>query len=140
MSAAPLRRPRTAAAPSTPQRSSSRQRTAQPRAHLRAVAAPEQARSLAPFAWTCVLLILGALAAVLLINTAMSEGAYERRDLKIEIAQLHQQRASLVSELEANSSPTFLADAARGLGMEPAESLGFVSIDGAAVLEQGANR
>ena len=136
MSAAPMRRPRTATASATPQR----QRSAQTRPHLSAVAAPEQARSLAPFAIACVLLILGALTAVLLINTAMSEGAYERRDLKIEIAQLHQQRASLVSELEANSSPTHLANAASGLGMEPADSLGFVSLDGAAVLEQGAKR
>ncbi len=62
------------------------------RDHLRAVAAPEQARSLVPFAWTCALIVVGALSAVLFINTSMAGGAYERRDLKIEIANLHEER------------------------------------------------
>jgi hypothetical protein len=141
MSAAPLRRPRVASAPAAPRTAQPRTRSGQEgRPHLRAVTAPEHARSLAPFAWLCVLIIMGALASVLAITTAMSEGAYERRDLKIEIAQLHQQRAALVSELEANSSPTYLAEAASGLGMEPATTLGFVSIADGAVLEQGAQK
>ncbi|WP_084104256.1 hypothetical protein [Demequina sp. NBRC 110056] len=134
MSAAPLRKPRTvsSAGAQPRERTQSRQRP-----ELRAVSAPEQARSLAPFAWGCVAVVLAAMLAVLMINTAMSEGAYERRDLKIEIAQLHQQRASLISELESNSSPTFLAKEAAGLGMEPAESLGFVSLTDGSVLQQG---
>ncbi|GIG54282.1 hypothetical protein [Demequina activiva] len=137
MSAAPLRRPRTSTAVPTRATQPRERGTSQDRRHLRAVSAPEQARSLAPFAWTCVLIIMAALASVLAITTAMSEGAYERRDLKIEIAQLHQQRAALVSELEANSSPTYLAEAARGLGMEPHTTLGFVSLTDQAVLKQG---
>lgn len=137
MSAAPLRKPRTASAVPTRAAQPRERGASQDRRHLRAVSAPEQARSLAPFAWTCVLIIIAALATVLAITTAMSEGAYERRDLKIEIAQLHQQRASLVSALEANSSPTYLAEAAQELGMEPATTLGFVSLTDRAVLEQG---
>ncbi|MFV0633236.1 hypothetical protein [Demequina sp.] len=130
MSAAPLRRP-TPAVPVQPRKA------AATRPHLAAVAAPEQARSLVPFAWTCLLIVVGALTAVLLINTTMSQGAYERRALKIEIAQLHQQRASLVSELEANSSPTHLAAAASALGMELADTRGFISLTDGAVLQQG---
>ncbi|WP_144276402.1 hypothetical protein [Demequina sp. NBRC 110053] len=133
MSAAPLRRPRTVPASARQQATP----TSRQRPELRAVSAPEQARSLAPFAWSCLAVILGAMLAVLMINTAMSQGAYERRDLKIEIAQLHQQRASLISELEANSSPALLADAAAELGMQPHQQMGFVSLTDGLVLQQG---
>lgn len=108
------------------------------RPHLRAVAAPEQARSLAPFAWTCLLIIIGALVAVLLLNTTMAEGAYERRDLKIEIANLHQERSRLISELEANSSASRLAEAATAMGMEKSQTQGFVSLREGSVLENSA--
>lgn len=103
------------------------------RPHLHAVAAPEQARSLAPFAWSCILIIVAALVSVLLLNTTMAEGAYERRDLKIEIANLHQERSRLISELEANASASRLADAATAMGMEKAQTQGFVSLKDAAV-------
>lgn len=146
MSAAPLRRdhdapprPRaSAAARATSARPAPASRPAtEQRPRLRAVGTPEQARSLAPFAWACVLIILASLGSVLLLNTAMAQGAYERRDLKIEIATLHQERSSLVSALEANSAPNRLANAAEKLGMRPHETLGFVSIDRGAVLNQG---
>ncbi|MFW2513541.1 hypothetical protein ACNI3K_07155 [Demequina sp. SO4-13] len=137
MSAAPLRRlqeaparPRPAGgAASAAARANPVTRPAtESRPRLRAVGTPEQARSLAPFAWGCVLIILGALSTVLLLNTAMAQGAYERRDLKIEIANLHQERSSLVTAIEANSAPTRLANAATELGMRPAETYGFVSL------------
>lgn len=109
------------------------------RPRLRAVGTPEQARSLAPFAWVCVLIILTALTSVLLLNTTMASGAYERRDLKIEIASLHQERSALVSAIEAKSAPSRLAGAATELGMQPAETFGFVSIEDGVVLEQGGS-
>ena len=137
MSAAPLRKPRPASAAPTTKSQPRPRPGAHARPHLSAVTAPEQARSLAPFAWACILIIVGALATMLAITTAMSAGAYERRDLKIEIAQLHQQRATLVSELEANSSPTYLAEAAQGLGMEPYTTMGFVSLGDGTMLGQG---
>jgi hypothetical protein len=90
-----------------------------------------------PFAWLCVSIVLGSLAAVLLLNTTMASGAYERRDLKIEIAGLHQERATLVTQLESNSSPQFLAQAAADMGMVPAETLGFMSLKDSIVLESG---
>lgn len=132
MSAVPLRQQRPMPRPSaTPHPTAASQR------HLRAVAAPQQARSLASLAWTCIVLMVASMAAVLLISTAMTEGAYERRDLRIELSQLQQQRSTLVSQLEAKASPRFLADSAAALGMEPASTLGFISIERAAVLEQG---
>lgn len=135
MSAAPVRQQR----PAT-RTTHSRTPAQAPRrsAHLRAVAVPEQMRSMAPFASVCVLIVLGAMAAVLLLSTTMATGAYERRDLKIEIANLHQERAALVTELESNSSPQFLAKVASEMGMVPAETLGFVSLKDSIVLESEA--
>lgn len=135
MSAAPARQFRPVSRPLHPAASpapATRQRD-----HLRAVPAPEHARSLVPFTWACVSMILGALAAVLILNTTMAEGAYERRDLKIELADLHQQRATLISALEANASPQWLSTRAGELGMQPATTLGFVSIEDGVVLESG---
>lgn len=143
MSAAPLRqqrpipqragaapmRPGTAARPSTTGPEQGR--------HLRSVSAPEQARSLVPFMWACITPVVGALAAVLLINTTMAEGAYERRDLKIEIAALHQEAQGLSETIEANGAPAALAARAEQLGMAPATALGFVSLSDGIVLENG---
>ncbi|WP_084129967.1 hypothetical protein [Demequina sp. NBRC 110055] len=136
MSAAPVRqhRPATLGAPS---RRTSATPAGQPHRHLRAVSAPEQGRSIAPFAWTCILIVLAAMAAVLVINTQMAKGAYERRDLKIEIASLHTQAESLSSVLERNAAPSYLAQRASALGMELAPTLGSISIADGAVLEQG---
>ncbi len=129
MSAAPLRSSaRPVAAPtSTPQRST----------HLRAVTAPRHARSLAPFAWLCVGIVLAALSSVLALNTTMAEGSYHARDLKIEIAQLHQQRATALIQLEANAAPAALAGRAAELGMQPAGRIGFVTLESGKVLEAG---
>lgn len=148
MSAAPLRQQRPSAKASIAiHHASPGQRAGSPRAnpaaaprrrdHLRAVVAPEQMRSMVPFAWLCVSIVIAAMASVLLLNTTMASGAYERRDLKIEIADLHQQRATLVNELGSNSSPQFLADVATDLGMVPAQTLGFVSLKDSVVLESG---
>jgi len=134
MSAAPMRHPR----PIPAGRTQARPASAGRRDHLRAVAAPEQARSLVPFAWTCALIVIAALGAVLLLNTSMAQGAYERRDLKIEIAELHEQHASLVTKLEQKSSPDTLGYNARVLGMRPAKIIGFISLADNVVIESGS--
>ena len=135
MSAAPVRQHRPVSLGGAPQRTP--RQAPEPSRHLRAVAAPEQARSIAPFAWTCILIVMASMLAVLMINTQMSKGAFERRDLKLEIAALHQEAATLSDTLERNASPSYLAQRASALGMEPASTLGFVSIADGAVLEQG---
>lgn len=148
MSAAPLRS-------EAPLRNAAPQRGAQPlrsplpqwrpattreaprRANLRPVAAPQHERTLAPFAWLCVAIVIAALGAVLALNTSMAEGAYQARDLKIEIADLHQQRATALTKLESNAAPGALASQAQTLGMVPAEHLGFITLATGQVLEAG---
>jgi hypothetical protein len=67
----------------------------------------------------------------------MAEGAYEARDLQLEIADLHQQRATALTQLEANAGPGALATQAQTLGMVPAARLGFVTLSTGVVLEAG---
>ena len=124
--ARPVARPLAAAAP--PRRD-----------HLRAVATPAQPRSLAPFASLCMLIIVGALAAVLVLNTAMAGGSYEAQRMRQEIADAHQQRATLLTELESASAPGDLAASATALGMVPAAQIGFVSLEAASVLAADGN-
>jgi hypothetical protein len=81
--------------------------------------------------------VVSALSAVLLLNTSMARGAYERRDLKIETATLHEQRAALVTQLEQKSAPERLGYHARLLGMRPAATFGFISLEDAVVIESG---
>jgi len=135
MSAAPVRQTRPLSRPAAPTTAPSS--LPQRRDHLHAVATPEQARSLVPFAWGCVAIVIGALAAVLMLNTVMAQGAYERRDLKIELSELHQQRSALITALEANSAPQHLSNTARDLGMAPAGTLGVISLEDSRVWESG---
>jgi len=133
--------PNTRSAPGTrtaPNRRAQAAQASTARPHLRAVAAPEQARSLVPFAWLCAIIVVSSLAAVLLLNTSMASGAYERRDLKIETATLHEQRATLITQLEQRSAPEQLGSDARALGMQPAERFGFLSLADKVVIESGS--
>ena len=130
MSAAPLRADRSPAAVAAAQ--------AQPRPSRPALSiAPmqERAKSMAPFAWLWVGIVVAALGSVLVLNTTMSEGAYDAQQTKIEIAQLHQERANLLIALEANAAPGALAARAAALGMVPAPEVGFVSLTEARVLK-----
>ena len=131
MSAAPLRQTRASARP----RPAARPVTERPQ--LRPVRAPEPSRTLMPFMWLCVGIVVAALAVVLLINTTMAEGAYERRDLKIEIANLHQEAETVRTQLEANASPANLAARAAALGMAPAEVTGTMSLSKSIVTDFG---
>jgi hypothetical protein len=72
-----------------------------------------------------------------MLNTVMAQGAYERRDLKIELSELHQQRSALITALEANSAPQHLSNTARDLGMAPAGTLGVISLEDSRVWESG---
>lgn len=106
---------------------------------LEAVAAPRHARSIAPFAWSVVLIVVLAFASVLVLNTTMAEGAYDIRELKIEIRDLHQERAAALTQLEENAAPYALAAQAQALGMVPAQRVGAVSLADALVVAAGQN-
>jgi hypothetical protein len=114
------------------------QRAATSRATVSAMAAPEYSRSLVPFVAMCVAIVVGSLIAVLLLNTTMTQRAYETRDMRSELSRLEDQRSELLATLEADASPQALALAAQGLGMVPAPRVGFVTIESGVVLAPGA--
>jgi hypothetical protein len=102
------------------------------------MAAPEYSRSLVPFVAMCVSIVLGSLIAVLVLNTTMTQRAYETRDLRTELAGLANQRSELLARIEVDGSPQALAQAALILGMVPAPRVGFVTIESGAVVAPGA--
>ena len=108
------------------------------RAGVSATVAPEYSRSLVPFVAMCVAIVVGSLVAVLLLNTTMTQRAYETRDMRSELAKLEDQRSELLATIEADASPQALALAAQALGMVPAPRVGFVTIESGAVLAPGA--
>jgi hypothetical protein len=67
----------------------------------------------------------------------MAKGAYQSRDLKIEIANLHQQRATALTKLESKAAPGALAAEAQSLGMVPADHIGFITLATGHVLQAG---
>ncbi len=132
MSAAPVKRRPATAAPRP-----SRAARPSPRPQLAVVQAPSASRSLLPFAILCIGIVLASFAAVLIINTAMTAGASERRELRLELAALEEQRAELVTGMEFNSTPTSLAAAAERLGMVPAGTPGFIELSTGTIIEVG---
>ena len=76
------------------------QRSASSRATVSAMAAPEYSRSLVPFVAMCVAIVVGSLVAVLLLNTTMTQRAYQTRDMRTELAKLEDQRSELLATIE----------------------------------------
>jgi hypothetical protein len=74
------------------------------------------------------------LLATLLINTALAEGSYERGQLVTESTVLADRQESLTSELSQLRAPAALAQRALTLGMVPAQSAAFVSLERGRVL------
>lgn len=121
-----------------PRSPASVQRSSTPRVTVSATPAPEYSRSLVPFVAMCVAIVLGSLIAVLVLNTTMTQRAYETRDLRTELAELENQRSELLATLEADGSPQALVQAALALGMVPAPRVGFVTIESGVVVAPGA--
>lgn len=119
----PLRAPLTAPAP----RPASRPR-------LEVVRSPEPGRSVVPFFIGCVVLLLGALVAALILNTSMAVAAYQIHDMKIELNQLRETGADLSERADYLASPISLREMAGDLGMVPAEGTIYISVGSESIL------
>ncbi|MDM7856187.1 hypothetical protein [Cellulomonas alba] len=115
--ATPARRPTPAATPAP---------AAAPR--LRLVRAPQQARTRVPFVLACMAVLAGALLAALLLNTQMAQSAYVKYDLSNQLGRLQQDQKELTAQLDAKSSPSQIAKAARAIGMVPAPGTGWITL------------
>lgn len=110
------------------------ERPAAPRERLRVVGAPAQARTRVPFVVACMAVLASALLGVLLLNTSMAQGAYEKHEMQSRLARSAQEQQRLTAALDQAAAPAHLADAARALGMVPSASGAYLRLSDGVVL------
>ncbi|MFC5214600.1 FtsB family cell division protein [Streptomyces coerulescens] len=84
----------------------------------------------APFVLLVVLLLGGGLIGLLVLNSALSEGAFQKDDLQKEMKALTDEEQSLQRDIDAYSAPDALQRRARELGMVPGGDPAFLNPDG----------
>lgn len=104
------------------------------RPRLEVVHAPAPQRSLAPFLFVCVAVLLGALVAALMLNTAMAVASYRIHDTQVELNQLTELGDELAEQAEVLNSPASLESKATTLGMVPPEETLYVSVSSGTIL------
>lgn len=82
-----------------------------------------------PFAVFSLLVLAGALAAVLMLNISVSGTQYELVQLRSQQVALSQQNEALVLEIENKEAPQNLAAAATKLGMVSSPTFGTIELD-----------
>ncbi|MER6709640.1 septum formation initiator family protein [Streptomyces sp. NPDC000877] len=83
-----------------------------------------------PFVLLVVLLLGGGLIALLVLNSALSEGAFKLDDLQRETKNLTDEEQALQRDIDAYSAPEALQRRARELGMVPGGDPAFLQPDG----------
>ncbi|MFG2548756.1 hypothetical protein ACGFWF_02225 [Streptomyces sp. NPDC048581] len=83
-----------------------------------------------PFVLLVVLLLGGGLIGLLVLNSALSEGAFRLDDLKKETKALTDEEQSLQRDIDAYSAPDALQRRANELGMVPGGDPAFLDPDG----------
>ncbi|MCF1598504.1 hypothetical protein, partial [Streptomyces muensis] len=84
----------------------------------------------APFVLLVVLLLGGGLIGLLVLNSALSEGAFRLDDLQKETKSLTDEEQSLQRDIDAYSAPDALQRRAQELGMVPGGDPAFLNPDG----------
>ncbi|WP_086565431.1 hypothetical protein [Streptomyces africanus] len=83
-----------------------------------------------PFVLLVVLLLGGGLIALLVLNSALSEGAFKLDDLQRETKSLTDEEQALQRDIDAYSAPEALQRRAGELGMVPGGDPAFLAPDG----------
>lgn len=83
-----------------------------------------------PFVLLVVLLLGGGLIALLVLNSALSEGAFRLDDLQRGTKNLTDEEQALQRDIDAYSAPDALQRRARELGMVPGGDPAFLDPDG----------
>ncbi|AWT42696.1 MULTISPECIES: FtsB/FtsL family cell division protein [Streptomyces] len=96
---------------------------------LPGAAAPGQAAR-TPFVLLVVLLLGGGLIGLLVLNSALSEGAFKLDDLQKDTKSLTDEEQALQRDVDAYSAPQALQRRARELGMVPGGDPAFLAPDG----------
>lgn len=101
---------------------------------LRLVPPPARARTRVPFVALCMAVLTASLLMVLLLNTSMAQGEYQRYALATRLAQSAQRQQELVIRLDEEAAPARLAARATALGMVPSTTGGYLRLSDGAVL------
>jgi hypothetical protein len=88
----------------------------------------------APFVLLVLTLLVGGLVTLLLLNTALAQGAFVVHDLESRSAQLADREQALQQEVAVEASPARLAKRAKRLGMVPSENPVFLRTSDGRVL------
>ncbi|MFF3330803.1 septum formation initiator family protein [Streptomyces sp. NPDC002888] len=83
-----------------------------------------------PFVLLVVLLLGGGLIGLLVLNSALSEGAFKMDDLQRDTKNLTDEEQALQRDIDAYSAPDALQRRARELGMVPGGDPAFLDRDG----------
>ncbi|MFI1418058.1 septum formation initiator family protein [Streptomyces sp. NPDC020731] len=83
-----------------------------------------------PFVLLVVVLLGGGLIGLLVLNSALSEGAFQLDDLQRETKNLTDEEQALQRDIDAYSAPDALQRRARELGMVPGGDPAFLGTDG----------
>lgn len=83
-----------------------------------------------PFVLLVVLLLGGGLIGLLMLNSALSEGAFQREDLQKDTKNLTDEEQALQRDIDAYSAPDALQRRAHELGMVPGGDPAFLDFDG----------
>ncbi|MER6355894.1 septum formation initiator family protein [Streptomyces sp. NPDC001634] len=83
-----------------------------------------------PFVLLVVLLLGGGLIGLLVLNSALSEGAFKLDDLQRQTKSLTDEEQALQRDVDAYSAPDALQRRARELGMVPGGDPAFLNSDG----------
>ncbi|WP_037884738.1 membrane protein [Streptomyces sp. NRRL S-646] len=83
-----------------------------------------------PFVLLVVLLLGGGLIALLVLNSALSEGSFKLDDLQKDTKSLTDEEQGLQRDIDSYSAPEALQERARELGMMPGGDPAFLNPDG----------
>lgn len=96
---------------------------------LRSVPAGRPRPARAPFVALVVTLLTLGLLGLLLLNTALAEGAFRVRDLQTQTANLAEREQQLQQEVARLGTPQVLSQRAREMGMVPSGPPAFLDPD-----------
>lgn len=125
---------RSASGVSSPQVQPPRVSPRTPPPRLRVLAPPPATRRRLPFAAACVAILVLSLLGLLLLNIALTRGAYDVQGLQREATLLGEREQALTERLSAEAAPGRLSERAAALGMVPSTSPAFIRLSDGAVL------
>ncbi len=96
---------------------------------LQVVPTPAPARGFFGTVLLCALLFIGALGVAFHLNTLMVQGAYELKNIRVELNEVAAREATLTKDVIAVSTPDQLRTSAERIGMVPATEMAHLDIE-----------